>query len=162
MLERVPTIVRRITENVGARNVLGAENTLKVTLLQLERSMPFIQIVFTVKDADSRCLDKERKFLWYKVKLYVIDALVSPFEKHRRQWGIAVVVLEDPAMPRLTLVLVPAAETNCEKVKLWSLSIVNGTFGASNVIAATPFYMANIWGKTACLIARRIIRNNLA
>lgn len=161
MLERVPTIVRRITENVGVRNALGAENTSKVTLLQLERSMPFIRIVFTVKDADSRCLDKERKCLWYKVKLYVIDALVSPFEKHRRQWVIAV-VLEDPAMPRPTLVPVPAAETNCEKVKLWSLSIVNGTFGASNVIAVTPFYTANIWEKTACLIARRIIRNNLA
>lgn len=37
------------------------------------------------------------------------------------------------------------AETNYGKVKLWSLSIDSGTYGASSVTPVTPCFTENTW-----------------
>ena len=81
-----------------------------------------------------------------QVKLCAIVALVYRCAKlrHRSVPTIIIVVLQVMSDLRI-LVHALVVANDCRKVRLSLRSIVNGTFGASSVIAATPFYMASTW-----------------
>lgn len=61
--------VYRIIGNAGVHDVPGAGNTWRVTWWQPVRNMRFIQIVSIARDVGSRYLDKERKYLLFKVRV---------------------------------------------------------------------------------------------